>query len=981
MPNHVHVIVEPHDGHEITTIAGAWKSFTANEANKKLNRTGQFWMHDSYDHIIRTEKEYDFQCRYVWENPEKAGLQNMPRWRLENPVAEAEIPKEKENREQDARGTIGTTWIPAAGTFDGWPKTAREIRFLDPCMGSGHFIVFALPILARLRMEEENLSAAEAVYATLQDNIFGLEIDERCTQIAAFNVALTAWKIGGYQKLPQLHLACSGIAPQAKLQDWVKLAGNDLRAQKGMERLYKLFEQAPILGSLIDPTAIHETKDNTQQQDLLTAGFEELKPLLEKALKDEKADENRHEMAVAAQGIEKAAEILSQKFTLVGTNVPYLARGKQLRELAEFCEKIYSEAKNDLATVFLKRCLEFCTQEASTCVVLPQNWLFMTTYKKFRELLLKRDRWHTIVRLGPGAFDTISGEVVKAILITISHGMSDKLSHFIYGIDVSNVGSAGAKATALELQKITITSQKSQLDNPDQRIGLMIPTNQSLLGGVVELGKGSVTGDGPHYLRNLWELGLVDNNWRPWLDTPKEGHSFSGRENFVFWKNDGEQVKQEIGAWLRGQNVFRKAGILINKTNLNWAFYTGEMFCDNTGALIPFDKSNTDAVLSFVADETFANAVKEVDQALKVTIGSFGKVPFDLPHWQRIAAERFPHGLPQPFSDDPTQWIFHGHPCGSVIWDEETKKLAHGKLRIDNTVLQVAVARLFGYQWPAELDEKMELAKEQREWVKKTQSLLSHADDDGIICLSALNREQPLAARLRMLLADAYNGRFDELALIKATDSDKTSLEEWLRDDFFAQHCALFHHRPFIWHIWDGRKDGFHVLVNYHKLDHANLQKLTYRYLGDWIRRQDDEVKADIPGAAERLGAAKALQTELANILKGEPPYDIFVRWKPLAQQTIGWHPDINDGVRLNIRPFMQANDVGRAGAGILRSKPNIKWEKDRGKEPRRDKKEYPWFWYEEEPPQDPAGGKEFFGNRWNDVHLTGEFKKKAQEK
>ena len=181
----------------------------------------------------------------------------------------------------------------------------------------------------------------------------------------------------------------------------------------------------------------------------------------------------------------------------------------------------------------------------------------------------------------------------------------------------------------------------------------------------------------------------------------------------------------------------------------------------------------------------------------------------------------------------------------------------------------------------------------------------------------------------------------------------QTNLEDWLRDAFFEQHCKLFHNRPFIWHIWDGRKDGFHALVNYHRLDYANLQKLTYSYLGDWIRQQEADAKADKPGAAERLGAARALEAELVKILEGEPPYDIFVRWKPLKEQPIGWHPDLNDGVRLNIRPFMLAKDVGKKGAGILRAKPNIKWDKDRGKEPHRDKADYPWFWYDTEPPTD----------------------------
>ena len=78
--------------------------------------------------------------------------------------------------------------------------------------------------------------------------------------------------------------------------------------------------------------------------------------------------------------------------------------------------------------------------------------------------------------------------------------------------------------------------------------------------------------------------------------------------------------------------------------------------------------------------------------------------------------------------------------------------------------------------------------------------------------------------------------------------------------------------------------------------------------------------------------------------------------------RPIGWEPDINDGVRLNIRPFM-AQDIpgGKKGAGILRVKPNIHWKKDRGKEPVRDQGQFPWFW---------DNGK-FTGERINDVHLT----------
>ena len=86
---------------------------------------------------------------------------------------------------------------PSAGKFDGWPKTAKELKVLDPCMGSGHFLTFALPILARMRAAEEGLPLSDAIASVLDDNLFGLEIDPRCSQIGAFNLALTAWKLAG----------------------------------------------------------------------------------------------------------------------------------------------------------------------------------------------------------------------------------------------------------------------------------------------------------------------------------------------------------------------------------------------------------------------------------------------------------------------------------------------------------------------------------------------------------------------------------------------------------------------------------------------------------------------------------------------------------------------------------------------------------------------------------------------------------------
>ncbi len=453
----------------------------------------------------------------------------------------------------------------------------------------------------------------------------------------------------------------------------------------------------------------------------------------------------------------------------------------------------------------------------------------------------------------------------------------------------------------------------------------------------------------------------------------------------------------------RGGGVWNRNGIAVSQMReLPVSRYTGEVFDNNVAVLGPLDKEHRSAIWCFCSSPEYAKAVREIDQKLNVTNATLVKVPFDLPRWQKVAAEQYPKGLPEPYSNDPRQWIFHGHPCGSVVWDSQAKWTTTGQLRKDASVLQVAVARLLGYRWPAEQDADMRLAAEQRAWVEHCAALHEHADQDGIVCLPALRGEASAADRLRKLLGAAYGDEWSaavERALLAAcTDGKQTaaSLEDWLRDQFFTEHCALFHHRPFVWHVWDGRKDGFHALVNYHRLAAPNgtgrrtLEALAYSYLGDWINRQQAQQEEQMEGADGRLAAAKDMQGQLERILDGEPPRDLFVRWKPLHDQPIGWEPDLDDGVRLNIRPFLSSKlrFGGRRGAGILRSKPKINWGKDRGKEHQalRPRNEFPWFW------SCPGNGDvaqrtnyratddvPFDGNRWNDLHYANATKEAAR--
>jgi hypothetical protein len=872
------------------------------------------------------------------------------------------------------------TWQPASGTFDSWPQQLSELKTLDPCCGSGHFLVAAFLMLVPMRMELEQLTAQQAIDRVLSENLHGLELDQRCVELAAFAVALEAWRFpdaGGYRSLPELHLACSGLSITAAKEEWKELSrkAGKQNLTIALDWMYQTFKDAPVLGSLINPRRSKAAQ---------IAQWSELQQLLGEALSQEQTQQqeaaeagssainNRVEAGIVAQGLAKAAELLAGQYTWVITNVPYLARGKQSETLKDFCEEYYPAGKNDLATVFLDRCLEFCVKGGTSSIVLPQNWLFLTSYRKFREKLLQNDSWHLIARLGPGAFETISGEVVKAILINLSRGnaagqSSDLLSsgepgNWIRGVDVSEPRTAAEKAAGLLADEVKSVEQGRQLENPDAAIEFSSSGVTQRLGESFASVHGLTTGDNPRLVRQIWEFSGEVRGWGYYQTASTDEFLYCGLDSVLFWDGVKDWRSEVPGFRPDGRAAWGRKGLAVARVgSLNHQIYMGNYFSHLLPVLKPANKKDLTALISFCESGVFKNTVRESNQALSVDGGYLEKIAFDSDHWTKVAEEQYPNGLPQPYTNDPTQWIFHGHPCGSVIWNEDAKWTAQGELRVDDTVLQVAVARLLGYRWPAELDADMELAEEQRAWVLRCQDLEDHVDDDGIVCLPPVRGEQAADQRLEALLQDAYGKAWTTPLKNRLLDTvGSKSLSLWLRDKFFEQHCKLFQNRPFIWHVWDGLKDGFSALVNYHQLDKAGLERLIYTYLGDWIRTQQAGVANGEDGADIRLAAAETLKTELEKILEGEKPYDIFVRWKPLAEQPIGWNPDLNDGVRLNIRPFLLAKDLGKKGAGILRFKPNVKWTKDRGK----DVPSAPWYHLGLE-----YGGKE--GDRINEHHLS----------
>ena len=437
-------------------------------------------------------------------------------------------------------------------------------------------------------------------------------------------------------------------------------------------------------------------------------------------------------------------------------------------------------------------------------------------------------------------------------------------------------------------------NQLGQLQNVEARFSFAELGAGPTLGQFASSYQGLKTGDNPRFVRLFWELPGLSDDWQR-LQSPVDVTTpFGGRDQILWWSGDGRELRTSAQARVQGTAAWGKAGVVVREMKaLPATLYSGEIFESSGIAIVPNSPDDIGAVWAFCSSDDFNVAVRRIDQKLGVATATVTQVPFDREHWRKVAELAGP--LPDAFSDDATQWLFEGRPEASVA------------------PLQVAVARLVGYRWPGQAS---------------SDDLDGLADGDCIVCLPSVAGEAPASERVQQLLAAAYGASWSPVRvkeLLERAGSKKKNVADWLRDEFFKQHCSLFGNRPFVWHVWDGLPDGFSALVNYHRLDRRTLEKLTYTYLGqDWVERQRAGVRDDSAGAEARLAAALELQRKLELIIQGEKPFDIFVRWKEPYEQPIGWDPDLNDGVRLNARPFVQA--------GVLRAPFNIHWKADRGK-------------------------------------------------
>ena len=425
----------------------------------------------------------------------------------------------------------------------------EEIRCIDPCMGSGHILVYMFDVLMQI-YRACGYPDREAVQSIVQNNLYGLDIDERAAQLAYFAVMMKAVQYDRrfLRRGVQPHV-CAAPESAPLPEEAFAAFGDDADAAR---RLHAAFLDGKEYGSLTEPgVTLREVSALRCRMRTFDAQAMKLDSLSD-AL----------DAVDALSPLVDAAEMLLQKYDVVATNPPYMGASNMNAVLAAFVKKEYPDSKSDLFAVFIERCRAFAKADGYQAMITQHAWMFLSSFEKLRMKLQSVDT-QNMAHLGARAFEEIGGEVVQTTSFVL------RKNHV-----------PGYKGTYVRLIEPTTQQGKedmflagenrytAQQDNfskiPSSPIAYWLPinafnafNNAETLNNLVVASVGIQTGDNEKFVHYWWEVFFHDicftakscedsyqnKNWFPY-NKGGEYRKWEGNNyNVILWRNDGEKIK------------------------------------------------------------------------------------------------------------------------------------------------------------------------------------------------------------------------------------------------------------------------------------------------------------------------------------------------------------------------------------------------------------------------------------------------------
>ena len=532
----------------------------------------------------------------------------------------------------------------------------EQIKIIDPCMGSGHILVYAFDVLMDI-YTACGWSERDAAKSILRNNLYGLDIDRRAYQLAYFAVMM---------KARQYNRRILSAENQPNLANFADVMHVDTSLLSGSLRKFaEQFQFADTYGSLMTVTK-PAGLDEAVSAFLPTFGMQ----------------------AEQLEMMMRVARILTQKYDVVCTNPPYMGGSGMNATLSTYVKKNFPDSKSDLVACFMEKCGQLIKRNGLYAMITQHAWMFLSSYEKLREKL----KMHSIVdmaHLGARAFDEIGGEVVQTTaFVSCGRRVADFKGTYVRLVDI--VGEWEKEAAYRSGNHRYTAKQENFSKIPGSPVAYWVSENfvrafeqGTSLGKLADSKQGIATADNNRFLREWFEVAINNieldchsheeskKSLKKWYPYNKGGEfrKWYGNNDFVVnWKNDGVELREFKKSVIRNPNFFFKrcfSWSLISSSVAAFRYKPSGHLFDVAGMSV-FSNDNLYYLLALCNSNFSMQVLKIIAPTINYQCGDIANIPVKIdndkkPKIDKIVEENIEF-CEKDWDAFETSWDFEGHP-------------------------------------------------------------------------------------------------------------------------------------------------------------------------------------------------------------------------------------------------------------------------------------------------------------------------------
>lgn len=780
-----------------------------------------------------------------------------------------------------------------------------DLTFFDPCMGSGHILVYAFDVLMEI-YREVGYSDRDAALSIVENNLFGMDIDKRAYQLAYFAVMM---KARSYNRRALTKGISNNLAVVEESNSIDKFACNglttDSEQNKIGEYLVEAYKDAQEIGTLqtIEKKDYKEfveylnnIESGTGQIDLFSTEW--LNDTLPKMLQ-----------------LAKQAEIMSNKYAVVCTNPPYM--NKLEGQLKKFVVDNYKAYCGDLFSVFIYRNFDYCKINGYSAFMTPFVWMFIKTYEALRTYIIDSKAITTLVQMEYSAFEEATVPICSFVLKNgkaTEKALCFRLSDFKGGMEVQKQ----KVLEAIDNKGCGYFYEAEQCNFfkiPGFPIAYWVGENiiktfdsGKLLSDIAAVKKGLDTGKNDRFLRLWYEVSvekssLFSHEKAKWIPLQKGGSFrkwYGNNEYVINWENNGEEIKATGKASIRSPQYYFSEGIswsTISSSYLGMRYVPKGYIFETAGNMMFFNSDEMQLYcLGFLCGKIPPIIMNCLNPTITTTVGSVSNIPiiFSEIDSQKIIylTQKSIAWSQQDWDAFETSWDFKKHPLVSYsanktstafeLWSKECAE-RFNQLKANEEELNRIFIEIYGLQdeLTPEVEDK-DVTVRQADLQRDIKSLISYAvgcmfgryslDEDGLVyasgewgnskydtfipdednCIPITDEEYfeddivgLFCAWLKKVYGEGTleeNLDFIANALGNKGKTSREVIRNYFLTDFIKDHIKTYQKRPIYWLFDSGKQNGFKALVYMHRWNADTIGNVRVEYLHRIQRVYEKEI-------------------------------------------------------------------------------------------------------------------------------------------